>query len=430
MRWPYNFSVYCLLPLLFAYFAWRSLREPAYRQGWGQRLGFGRALSGCLWIHAASVGEVQAAAPLIQALRTRVPGLPILLTTFTPAGAAQASRLFGAEVEQRYVPVDTPGAVTRFLTHTRPRLGIIIETELWPNLLRHCARRAVPVLLASAKLSAQSAANLRRFPGEPVLGEALAALAFVGAQSAADAIRYRELGVAAERVEVTGNIKFDLQLPPALKAEGQALRRRWHAEERPVWIAASTHEGEEEQVLQVFAKLRQALPAMLLVLVPRHPQRFARVHELCRRASFSTARHSVQDKVDADTDIVLGDTLGELRTLYATADVAFVGGSLVPIGGHNLLEPTALDVPVIVGPHTEAQHEMMELLSAEGALLQAQNAEDLRAAVTELLTSPARRADCARAGQAVLTRNRGALERVLACVETLLVPGKKEGVAA
>ncbi len=422
MRWRYSLSVYCLVPLLFLYFFWRSLREPGYRQGWGERLGHGPSLPECLWLHAASVGEVQAAAALIRALRADYPALPVLVTTFTPAGADQLSRLFGNDVTQRYLPVDTPRAVARFLETTRPRLGIIVETELWPNLLRGCVARAIPVLLISARLSPQSLTNLRRFPGEPVLAQALAALHFVGTQSAADAARYRELGVAPERVEVTGNIKFDLQLPAVLKTEGQVLRGAWHAAERPVWIAASTHEGEEEQLLRVFAELRATIPDLLLVLVPRHPQRFGRVHDLCRRESFSTARRSVQDKVEADTDIVLGDTLGELPLSYATADVAFVGGSLVPIGGHNLLEPAALHLPVVTGPHTEAQSEMAELLNAEGALTQVQDAGGLREALIELLASPTLREDHARAGQAVLARNRGALARTLARIEAVLPP--------
>ncbi|MGH8529915.1 MAG: lipid IV(A) 3-deoxy-D-manno-octulosonic acid transferase [Nevskiales bacterium] len=423
MQWRYSLSVYCLVPLLFLYFFWRSLREPGYRQGWDERLGYGASLPESLWLHAASVGEVQAAAPLIRALREKYPALPVLVTTFTPAGADQLSRLFGGEIMQRFLPVDTPGAVARFLEATRPRLGIIVETELWPNLLRGCAARAIPVLLASARLSAQSVTNLRRFPGEPILSQALAALRFVGAQSAADAARYRELGVRPEQVEVTGNIKFDLQIPARLKAEGQALRATWHALERPLWIAASTHEGEEEQVLRVFAELRANIPTLLLVLVPRHPQRFGRVHDLCRRESFSTARRSMQDKVEDDTDIVLGDTLGELQVLYGAADVAFVGGSLVPIGGHNLLEPAALDLPIVVGPHTDAQREMTELLKAEGALTQVQDGKGLCKAVNELLTSPTLRENHAQAGQAVLARNRGALERTLQRIEAVLPPG-------
>ncbi len=424
--WRYSLSVYCLVPLLFLYFLWRSLREPGYREGWGERLGHAAPLPQSLWLHAASVGEVQAAAPLIRALREAHPEIPLLVTTFTPSGAEQLRNL-GADVVQRYLPVDTPGAVARFLANAKPRLGVILETELWPNLLRGCAARSVPVLLASARLSAQSAANLRRFPGEPVLGEALRAVSFAGAQSAADAARYRELGIAAERVAVTGNIKFDLQLPPELKDEGAKLRADWQAAQRPVWIAASTHEGEEEQVLRVFHELRERFAELLLVLAPRHPQRFARVHELCRGESFSTARRSVQDKVDADTDIVLGDTLGELRLLYAASDVAFVGGSLVPIGGHNLLEAAALDVPVVTGPHTDSQREMAELLAAEGALEQVPHAAGLASAVAELLAAPELRADRARAGQAVLARNRGALDRVLARIETELEKWEKWG---
>jgi 3-deoxy-D-manno-octulosonic-acid transferase len=409
---------YGLAPFLLATSLWRGLRDRSYWQALPERFGFGAALpAGGLWVHAVSVGEVQAAASLVRALRQRYPELPLTLTTSTPTGRARAHHLFGDDVRVRYLPYDLVGPVGRFLRCVRPRLGIILETELWPNLYAACRRQGVPLVLANARVSERSVRRYRLVRG--LVRASLAHGVVVAAQSAADAGRFAALGADPARTVVTGNLKFDYQLPQETEARGRELRSALGAG-RPVWVAGSTHEGEEEQVLDAHAQLLRSRPDALLVLVPRHPPRFDAVAALLRRRGVAFVTRSSGAPVTPATSVLLADTLGELVLLYAAADVAFVGGSMVPIGGHNLLEPAALGKPVVTGPHTASAAPVARLLIEAGAAEVVANGDALATAVGRLLGDGAARGTAGRAGLAAVSANRGALERFLALLGPLV----------
>ena len=422
MRLLYICLAYCLLPVALAGVLWRGLRDRAWWEALPERFGYGpRAAPGGIWVHAVSVGEVQAAAALLHALAARHPGLPLLLTTATPTGRQRARSLFGAGVSVRWLPYDLPGPVGRFLDRVQPRLAIVLETELWPNLYHACGRRGIPLVLASARLSARSLARYRWLA--PLIRATLRQLSAIAAQSATDAARFAALGADPARTHVTGNVKFDFALAEdaaATAARGAALRLALGAAARPVWVAGSTHAGEEEQVLAAHALVRARLPAALLVLVPRHPPRFASAAALLRRQGARFVTRSSGEPPDAGTEILLGDTLGELTLFYAAADVAFVGGSLVPVGGHNLLEPAALGLPVLAGPHTASTAAIAALLLEAGGAHVVSDAATLAAQVTHYLAGPQARRRDGEAARAVVAANRGALARLLALVEPLL----------
>ena len=434
MRFLYSFLIRCAVPFAYVLILWRGLRDRSYWQGLGERLGFGKTISAPgIWLHAVSLGEMSAAAPLLSALRTRHPNLPLLVTTATPAGRARARALLGAGADIRFLPYDTPGAVRRFLARTRPRGAVIMETELWPNLLRECERRGVPVLLASARLSMKSVSRYRCFGN--LFSGVFSKNLFVAAQTAADAERFRAIGSLGGQTQVVGNVKFDLQLDPGIENTGRMLRDSYGAAgasygaARFVWIAGSTHPGEEEQVLDAHAVLQASDPNALLVLVPRHKDRFAGVADLLARRGVVFARRSVTQVLPQGTQVLLADTLGELPALYASADVAFVGGSLVAIGGHNLLEPAALGLPVLTGPSYFNSLEIAQLLLARGAALQVMNGQDLAAQLKRLLGRPAECRRIGAIGREIVAANRGSALRLLALIEPWL-PAEHRSAAA
>ncbi len=373
-----------------------------------------------MWLHAVSVGEVQACAPLVTALAQRHPTLPVTVTTFTPTGAARARALFGHIAQVRYVPYDLPGAVRRFFGRVQPRLAVIFETELWPNLYRECGRRRIPLVLASARVTPRSAGRYRRLG--TLFRDTLAQAQVVAAQGAGDAERFQSLGADPAATHVTGNLKFDFELPEGTAGRGAALRAQF-APGRPLWVAGSTHGGGEEQtVIEAQRRVRAAQPGTLLVLAPRHPPRFEEVAQLLKGSGMSFARRSQTGAaaLDPQCEILLLDSLGELLDFYAAADVAFVGGSLVPVGGHNLLEPAALGVPVLTGPNTFNGADIARLLVARGAAEVVRDAAGLRARVSELLADPAARAIMGAHGRECVASNRGALAKLLELIEPLL----------
>ena len=419
----YTLLLRLLLPLVLLRLYWRSLRSPAYRRRIAERLVWGQALPGpaAVWVHAVSVGEVQAAQPLIKHLLTRDPPLPVLVTTTTPTGAARVKDLFGDAVTHRYTPYDLPEMVARLLDAVRPRLVIIMETEIWPNTLAQCARRRIPVVLANARLSARSAKGYRRLAR--LTRETLARFDLITAQSTADAGRFLELGAAAGRVLVTGSIKFDLRLPASLLNQAEAMRRLWlgrAGQNRPVWVAASTHEGEDELMLAAHRQVRAQRPTALLVLVPRHPERFERVAGLVQRAGLALVRRSSRAPCPPDTAVFLGDSMGELPVFLAAADAAFIGGSLVPTGGHNPLEAAAVGVPVAFGPHVFNFAAITELLVSEGAAFQITNVQGLADTLDTWLGDAALRARIGENGRRVVADNRGALPRLIDLIEERL----------
>lgn len=405
-RFAYSLLLYLIAPLIWLRLLWRGRKQPEYRQHVGERYGFYRQLAPAklIWVHAVSVGETRAAQPLIEGLQARWPDHAILLTGMTPTGREAGRQVYGGRVIQAYLPYDYPGAVGRFLRHFSPAFGVLMETEIWPNLLAAAKAAGVPVILVNARLSERSARGYGKFPA--LLRPAFAALRGVAAQTAGDAGRLAALGAPA--VEVCGNLKFDVT--PV--AEQLALGQSWRAAlgSRPVWLAASSREGEEELILEALAQL--AGGDALLVLVPRHPQRFDAVAELLQRRGLAVQRRSA-GLPQADTKVWLGDSMGEMAAYYALADLAFIGGSLLPLGGQNLIEAAACGCPVLVGPHTFNFLQATEDAIAAGAARRVADAPALGAAVAALLREKEELAAMRAAAGRFAAAHQGAARRTL-----------------
>ena len=430
MRLLYSLLWWLALPLVLTRLWLRGRREPGYRQHWGERLGWYRSAftasaAPVWWVHAVSVGETRAAEPLVDALLAQYPHSRVVLTHMTPTGRETGRTLFakhGARLVQAYLPYDTGFMVSRFISHFQPSACILMETEVWPNLIATCGRRGVPVVLANARLSERSLGKARRL-GALIL-EAARGITLVAAQTEADAARMRTLGV--HRVEVTGSIKFDVVVPDAALATGAALRTTIGA--RPVLLCASTREGEEALILTAWQKARAALPAgTLLLLVPRHPQRFDEVAQLVATAGFTVQRRSAlaldgarPAAVATEVDVVLGDSMGEMFAYYGACDVAFVGGSLLPLGGQNLIEPAALGKPVLIGPHTFNFELVTQDALVAGGAQRVADAGDLLAQAARLLGDDDARATMGAHALAFANQHRGATARTLELLPALL----------
>ncbi|MGH8280382.1 MAG: lipid IV(A) 3-deoxy-D-manno-octulosonic acid transferase [Gammaproteobacteria bacterium] len=419
MRFLYSLVLLLLLPPVFSWFMWRSLRQTGHADHWGERFGSSPYLppKEALWVHAASVGEVRAAAPLVNALHQRNPQRPIIVTCFTATGRAQAQRTFAGRVVVTQLPYDLGFCVRRWLGSVQPRLGIILETEIWPNLLHACGRARLPVLVVSARMSSRSLRRYRRSRG--LMRRALAGVRIIAAQTAADAECFQQIGVPAARLQVAGNLKFDVEFTASLAAEGAALRTRLFGE-CTVIVAGSTHEHEERQVLEAFRALLATQPKCVLVLAPRHPERAPAVAALALALGFTVIRRSAGEAVMRAGSVLLLDSLGELTRFYAAGDIAFVGGSLVPIGGHNLLEPAALGLPVISGPQLANVSDIATLLKDAGGLTVVSDASVLARAFTWLAADSGTRRRIGQAAAQIVSANRGTLGRVLALVEQTL----------
>lgn len=418
MRFAYTLLLYLALPLVLARLWWRGRKAPAYRERWAERLGRFRPppRSGGVWVHAVSVGEVQAVAPLLRRLLDERPDLPLTVTTTTPTGSARVRALFGDEVFHVYLPYDLPTALNGFLDRVWPVLCMMVETEVWPNLLAVCRERSIPTLLANGRLSARSLSGYQKLGA--LARDAFGAISRVAAQATPDAQRFIAAGVPAERVTVTGSIKFDTRVPASVSEQAEVLRRQWGG--RPVWVAASTHEGEDAILLDAHRRLRERLPDALLVLVPRHPERFNPVAVLCERSGMATVRRSGGTPPAADTAVYLGDTMGELPVLIGAADAAFIGGSLMPVGGHNMLEASAQGVPVVFGPQVFNFATISRLLLAEGAAEQVSDAAELAALLARWLDDASLRSQVGERGRRVVDANRGALDQLWELLAGLL----------
>jgi 3-deoxy-D-manno-octulosonic-acid transferase len=414
----YNLLTYILFLPILAYWTVRGIGNRAYFDRLGQRFGFGfPEIERCIWVHAVSFGEVQAAAPLVRALAQRYPDHPLLVTTVTPTGAARVNALFGDSVHHAFIPFEFPHAVDAFFRRTHPVAALVMETEIWPNLYRGCGVRKVPLILVSARISPKSVPAYRKLL--PLIRETLSHGIIIASQSEADAERFLALGANPDRTHVMGNIKFDIDADGNTTANGRAERAALFGD-RPVWMAASTHEGEETIVLDVHEALRARHDDLLLILVPRHPERFAAVRELAEQRGHSVVART-DDRPAGEAAVFLCDTMGEVPLFYAASDVAFVAGSLVPIGGHNLLEPASLGVPFVTGPHNFNAQDIADLFLERGACRRVDDADGLVETVSELLSNPDEAARLGRAGQKVLEDNRGALERLLVLLKPLLV---------
>ena len=410
---------YLALPAILLRLLWRARLAPAYRRRILERFGWfaAPARADGIWVHAVSVGETIAAAPLIRELQRRFPELQITVTTMTPTGSERVRALFGDSVFHVYAPYDVPDAIGRFLRRVRPRLAIIVETELWPNTVHACARRAIPTVLANARLSARSARGYARV--RSLSAAMLRELTAVVAQNAEDGARFVELGLPRERLCISGSIKFDIELDTALVARARQLRAAWQQDSRCIWIGASTHAGEDEILLHAHRQLRRAHADALLILVPRHPERFDAVADLIAREGFAFGRRSADAQVGADTAVLLGDTMGELLCLYGCADIAVVGGSFVERGGHNTLEPAAWGLPIVTGASAFNFREIAELLAKVGASTVVHDADELARELIRLADNPALRDQRGAAARHVVESNRGALQKLCATIERL-----------
>ncbi len=420
LRGLYSAVLYILLPITVYHLVWRGFRVRQYFQRWDERYASypQSSVHPRVWLHAVSVGEVNAAAPLVNALRAQRPDIRWVITTITPTGSERVRSLWGDAVDHVYLPYDVPGSVGRFLGHFKPSLALILETELWPNLLFGCRDRGIPVYILNARLSARSLRGYRLLA--PLIARALRTVTCVAAQSQEDAERFIQLGAEPEQVRALGNLKFEIATPNV--REFMANFHTAVPPTRPVWIAASTHEGEEQATLDLHRRLRAEIPDLLLLWAPRHPERFPRVEALAREQGWKVATRRQEQWPLADTDVFVIDTLGELMSFYSCAQVAFVGGSLQPIGGHNLLEPAAMGTASVTGPHLHNFSEISRRMREAGAVLIADDVEGVYVALLTLLRDPQAREDMARAGCTLVSTGRGALQRTVDLVTPQLPP--------
>ena len=419
-RYIYSTLFYLFVPLVLLKLLYRSWKAPAYSARWQERFGFFNPviLNKPIWVHAVSVGETIAAVPLIKSLQEKYPDRDVVVTTMTPTGSERVKALLGDSVFHVYAPYDLPGSVKRFLSIIQPHMLIIMETELWPNIIHYTANAGVPVVLANARLSERSARGYQRvgFIARPMLEQ----LSQVVAQNEASGERFKSIGISVDKVSVSGSIKFDFVPDPALVEQGQALRIELGGG-RPVWVAASTHQGEDELVLEAHRKVLLRWSDALLIIVPRHPERFKDVYRLCL-ASNEVARRSTKDALGHGVQVLMGDTMGEMILFYAASDVAFVGGSLVERGGHNPLEPAALAMPIVMGPHVFNFEDICHLLSDAGGLKFVGSSELLANRINEFFEDDAYKKEVGLAANHIVEANRGALARLINVIDLYLMP--------
>ncbi|HSN23420.1 MAG TPA: lipid IV(A) 3-deoxy-D-manno-octulosonic acid transferase, partial [Methylomicrobium sp.] len=413
----YSLFFYLITPFILLRLLWRSIKMPACRQRWNERFGFytQKYPQGVIWFHAVSVGEFEALFPLLKLLQARHPDAELLITTMTATGSGRVKAVFGDTVSHVYLPYDLPDVLVRFMHCFQPRLVVIMETEIWPNLYADCGRRHIPIFLINARLSEKSVRNYRRIPF--LIRPALAQVRMIAAQTRKDAERFVEVGAPPESVKVLGNMKFDLQVAEQAIDEGRKLKSTVFCN-RFVWIIASTHKGEETIFLDLYPEIRKKIPEVLMVIVPRHPERFADVRKLCEDRQLNVVMRTSGEHCSAGTDVYIADTMGELKMLYAAADVAFIGGSLIPVGGHNLLEAAAAGVPVMFGPYMANFKEIADGVLARGAALQCHVRQDIVNTVHSLYVNSGQRAAIAQRCRAFLQENRGAIDAIASLIET------------
>jgi len=405
----YSLLIRIALPFILVRLWWQGRKAPALRQDWQHRLGLVPQMRGpVIWVHAVSVGETIAAGPMVRRLLARNLGATILMTAMTDTGLAQARKMFGDRVAYAYAPYDTPGAIRRFLNRVNPRILVIMETEIWPNMIRQCRSRRVPVFLINARLSERSARGYERVRG--VAAPIIKSISWVAAQAEKDAERFRRIGVAPGNVEVTGSVKFDVDIPEDVRTASVNFRQLLG--DRPVWIAGSTHTGEDEQLLAAHRQILAQHPNALLIIVPRHPERFDSVAEMAQAQGFSVVRRSTGEAPEGG-QVYLGDTMGELMMLYGASDLAFVGGSLIERGGHNPLEPAAWGIPVFSGPHVFNFETIYQRLLDDQGVQLVEDADALARAISSLMNDPKDLKAYGERALAVVNKNRGALDKVV-----------------
>ena len=419
MRVLYSLLIVLCTPLVLLYFAFRGVRDRDYLARWSERFGFfpGPVKKGGILVHAASVGEFNAANPLIRRLLKTFPDLPVTVTTLTPTGSKRVKRELGGKVLHSYIPIDLNGSVRRFLNRLEPSIIIVMETEIWPNLYLQAQELKIPLLMANARLSERSVRRFRYLSS--LIEKTLQSVIWTGAQSKEDADRLVSCGADQQRVDMAGNLKFDLTVAASLEEKAAALRQQWNPS-RPVLVAGSTHDADENVVIPAFAGLLEKLPDALLILVPRYPERFSRAAQLAKSAGLRTELHSQGEACSIEAQCFVIDTIGELMTYYACGDLAFVGGSMGDQGGHNPLEPAALGKPVLLGPNMENAREIATSLLDCDAARPVTNQQDFRQAAETILTDGTLRDRMGQAGRTLVDRNKGALDLTLAAVRKLL----------
>jgi len=418
-RYIYTLLFYIALPFILLRLLWKSRNNRDYREKIYERFGFFKKPlpQNCIWLHAVSLGESIAATPLIKNIRRNYPNIPIVVTTTTPTGAKLITKNFADDVTHCFSPYDVPDVLSRFLDKVKPRLLIIMETELWPNLFFYCEKRHIPIFIANARLSEKSARGYKKISA--LSKQLLRAVNKIAIQTQIEAERFFQLGLDPSKAEITGSIKFDLEIPAGLQDSAKILRQQW-GENRLIWIAASTHENEETQILEAYKKIKLQIPNLLLVLVPRHQERFNRVIQLCNNYSDHIVLRSENRSCDAKTEIFIGDSMGELLLFYAAANIAFVGGSLITTGGHNPLEPAALNLPILMGPHYFNFADICSRLINTGALKIVNNADDLAQQIITILTTENLRQEMGNKAYEFVIQNKGATAKHMQILATLL----------
>ena len=419
MRLLYTLLFYLLLPFVLLRLYWRGFKAPEYRKRWTERLAIynQQQPKNVIWIHAVSVGEVEAVFPLIKRLQQNYPEDQFLVTTTTPTGSARVQAVLKNTVRHVYLPYDLPCVVKRFLAVFKPRIAIVMEKEIWPNLYDQCAKNSIPLMIINARLSENSAKGYKKIPA--LVKPALANISFIATQTEEDKRRFIEIGAHKNRVETLGNIKFDLLQDDGLIKQAINIKKDLFPA-RFVWIIASTHEGEEEIFFQIYPKLKKKIPELLLMLVPRHPERFKAVELLAKKFKLNTSLRTGNKVCSADTDVYIADTMGELKLLYGTADVCFVGGSMVPVGGHNILEPAIMNIPIMFGPHMVNFKEIANTVIQLEAAIQCADSEQIIKKLIHLYDKPTYRDGLIVKASAFVENNQGATNKTVKLISKIL----------
>lgn len=416
MRSLYSCLFYLAIPFILLRLLWRSIKAPAYRCRWLERFALYEEQfpQGVIWFHAVSVGEAEALFPLVRQIKTKHPDAKLLITTTTPTGSARVKAVMQEDVAHVYLPYDVPDAVNRFMQCFRPKLAVIVETEIWPNLFLYCGKNHIPLYIINARLSEKSSHRYQKIPS--VIHPVLAGINLIATQTQDDAKRFIGIGAESEKVKTLGNIKFDVDIPQSIIDQGLQIKSDLFAG-RFVWLISSTHKDEESIFMGIYKEIKPKIPELLLVIVPRHPERFPDVKKLCEQMKLGTVMRTSGDGIHKETDVYLVDTMGELKMLYATADVAFVGGSMVPKGGHNILEAAAVGVPVMFGPNMFNFKEIARGVLSRDAAIQCQNKDDIVNSILTLYERPAFREALAKKGTEFIRQNQGAIARIYKLLE-------------
>jgi len=411
MRHLYTFIFYCILPFVVLRLFWRGFKVSGYWSRWKERFGIydGHARHDVIWFHCVSVGEAEAAFPLIKLMQMEYPNQRFLVTTITPPGSARVRAVLGTQVEHVYIPYDLPLILRRFFKHFRPKMAVFMEKEIWPNIFAMCAQRQIPLFVINARLSEYSAPAYKKITS--FIKPAFQCVNRIATQTEEDLQRFIEIGAVPDRIAVFGNVKFDVAIEESVISAGRTLKRQCFAD-RFVWMLASTHQGEEALLLPVYQQLKQQIPNVLLMIAPRHPERSRQIKKLCEEQGLTVVMRSEQLPVSDAVDVYIADSMGELKMLYASADVAFVGGSLVPVGGHNVLEPALVGVPVVFGPEMFNFKEIAERILAEQAAVQCGDRQAVVDAILQIKNDADFRTKMTAKAKAFVLRNQGATRRI------------------